>query len=267
VNRRRCIQLIWLVALIVALGPGPASAAGPSGVRATAVSGTFAGKVDRFGMGVVVTAEKPAAEGQARRISVYVCNGTSLSVLLTGTTTGNVADLRSADGRFGVQVVVDAQVASGKFGIAGGSGFRFSVPRAVGIAGLFDAGVAANGLVRGASPAGGSLTGRIGTAGRLTAEGQVMVTVTGGGQSVRLTARARHLRPGAYRWIVLSDRTVYGANKLGPALGGIGSFVRPTGDKHVRIAAGSAGQQGYDDKKCGQLADKYNNLTGIWSEP
>ncbi len=268
-TRIRGLLVVFLASAAV-LGGGSASAASLPGKKSTVrpaaageavVSGTFAGKAEDAAVGVVVVAGKPAAEGQARTISVYVCNGTSLSVWLTGTTTGNVADLRSADARFGVHVVVDAQAASGKFGISGGSGFRFTVPRAVGIAGLFDVTVTANGLLRGTSPTGGSLTGQVGTAGKLPARGTVAATVTAAGQDVKLTAPARHLTPGAYRWIVLPNRKVYGANKRGPILGGVGGFVftPPTGKGGVvRIKAGSAGQKGYDDKKCGQLADKFN---------
>jgi hypothetical protein len=260
------MKLVWLALLVAALGVvGGASAVGSTPGARTAgdavVSGTFAGKADGAVAGVAVVAEKPAAERQARKISVYVCNGTSLAVWLTGTTTGNVADLRSADGRFGVHVELAAQTASGKFGIVGGGGFRFTVPRALGIAGLFDVTVAANRLLRGTSPTGGSLTGQVGTAGKLSSRGTVTATATAGGQDVKLTAPARHLTPGAYRWIVLPSRTVYGANKRGPGFGGIGGLVlRPTGDKQVRIKAGSAGQKGYDDKKCGQLAGQFNKL-------
>jgi hypothetical protein len=255
--------LVLVSALVATIGGGIASAAN---TRTDAVvTGTFAGKAEGAAVGVAVIAKKPAAEGQPRAISVFLCNGSSLAVWLTGTATGNVADLRSADGRFGVHVDLATQTASGKVGLTGGSGFRFSVPGALGIAGLFDAAVASNGLVRGASSTGASLTGRVATVVRLTATGSVTATVTAGNQNVKLTAATRRLTPGAYRLIVLSDRTVYGANKGGLRLGGIGAFVRrPTGDKHVRIDAGGAGQKGYDDKKCGELAAKYNNLQDIW---
>jgi len=265
VSRRTCSRLAWVTAVVVALAAAPAFAGSSSGVGVPVVSGTFAGKADGTEAGVVVTAEKAAAAGQARRISVYICNGTSLSVLLTGAVTGNLADLRSADGRFGVHVELTPQAASGKLGVLGGGGFRFSVPGAPGLAGLFDVGVTANGLVRGVSPTGGSLSGRVTTAGRLTGSGVVKAAVSSGGRVVQLTASTRHLTPGAYRWIVLPDRTVYGANKGGLRLGGIGGVVRPAVDKHVRIAAGSAGQEGYDDKKCGELADRWNKLVGIGS--
>ncbi len=270
-ERRKHIRarLIWSVALAALLTAAGASAAGTtvgaaravgSGATDAPVAGTFAGKADGVVAGVAVVAGKPAAEGQARTISVYVCNGTSLSVWLTGTTDGNTIDLRSADGRFGVHVSLAAQAASGKFGISGGSGFTFAVPRALGTAGLFDVSILANGFLRGTSPAGGSLTGQVGTAGKLPAKGTVVASATVGDQKVKLRAPARHLTPGAYRWIVLSNGKVWGASKRGPIRGGIGGFVPSTGGKQARIKAGSAGQKGYDDKKCGGLAGQFNKL-------
>jgi hypothetical protein len=183
-----------------------------------------------------------------------------LSVWLTGTTAGNTADLKSADGRVGVHVELEAQRASGKVGLAGGSGFRFVVPRALGPTGLFDVNIAVSGRLRGTSTTGGSLTGRAGAGGKLLARETVTATASAGGRNVRLTAPGRNLTPGAYRWIVSSDGKVWGANRLGPIRGGIGGFVRPSGDKHVRIKAGSAGQKGYDDNKCEHLADQFNRF-------
>jgi hypothetical protein len=256
--KRRLAKLLSVSVLALSLGSGTASAASGDAV----VSGTFAGKAQGAAAGVVVVAEKPTAEGQARTISVYVCNGSSLSAWLTGKTAGNVVDLKSADGQVGVHVALTALAASGKVGLLGGSGFSFRVFRTV-RAGLFDVTVTATGLVRGTSTTGGKLTGHVGTSGKLPSQGTVTATVSGGGQDVNLTAFARHLTPGAYRWIVLTDGKVWGANRLGPIRGGIGGFVRPTGGSTTRIEAGSAGQKGYDDKKCGELANKWNNLVAI----
>jgi hypothetical protein len=252
------VRLGLVVTLAVVLGSG--SASGASGDEI--VSGSFAGKAEGAAVGVAVVAEQPTS-GQARKISVYVCNGSSLSVWLTGTTAGNVVDLKSADGRYGVHVELAAQTASGKFGISGGSGFRFSVPRALGVAGLFDVNIVASGFLRGTSTTGGSLTGRAGTGGKLLARGTVTATVSAGGQNVKLTAPGRHLTPGAYRWIVASNGKVWGSSNFGPIRGGIGGFVRPTGDKHLRVKAGSAGQKGYGNKKCEQLANQVNALSEI----
>ena len=266
-------RLVCSVALVVALGGSSAAAASsPPVVRgavATAeapVSGSFVGKADGGPqVGVAVVAEQPAAEGQARRISVYVCNGTSLSVWLTGTTPGNEIDLRSTDGRFGAHVIVTALAASGKVGLSGGSGFRFTVRRAVGVAGLFDLTIATNGTLQGASASGARLSGRLAQSGKLAASKSMTVTASAGGQSTKLTIAARHLRPGAYRWIVLPDRTVFGANRRGPGLGGIGGLgtLRPTGGKVVRLSAGSAGQPGYDDDTCGKLATAWNQVEQV----
>ncbi|HKP18501.1 MAG TPA: hypothetical protein VJT84_08480 [Gaiellaceae bacterium] len=261
------LSMLGVFVLAAALGGGASAGSSAPGAKSSVrpvvavealVSGTFAGKATGGpAVGVVVVAEKPTA-AQPRTISVYVCNGSSLSVWLSGKTAGNVIDLRSADAQYGVHVNLTAQAASGKFGISGGSGFSFSVPRALGPAGLFDVNVVASGLLRGTSTAGGSLTGRAGAGGKLLARGTVTATVTADSKVLKLTAVARHLTPGAYRWIVLSTGNVWGANKRGPIRGGIGGFVRPTGGKQFRIKASGAGQKGYDDKKCGQLADKFN---------
>ena len=275
-SKRFRSQLVCSLALVVALGGGSAAAAnGPLGAgsivgsvaRAEApVSGSYAGKADRALVGVAVIAEQPAAEGQARRISVYVCNGTSLSVWLTGTTPGNEIDLRSTDGRFGAHVIVTALAASGKVGLSGGSGFRFTVRRAVGVAGLFDLTIATNGTLQGASASGARLSGRLGTPGKLAASRTAGVTASAGGRSVKLSAPARHLRPGAYRWIVLPDRTVFGANRRGPGFGGIGGLgtLRPTGKGSVRItSAAGAGVPGYTDEVCASMAAIVNAWVDI----
>ena len=258
---KRIFGLAACLALGVAFGGGSASARGGDAI----VSGSFAGKAQGAAVGVAVVAEKPAANGQARAISVYVCNGSSLSVWLTGTTAGNSADLKSADGRVGVHVELAPQRASGKVGLVGGSGFGFSVPRALGPAGLFDVNVAASGLLRGTSTTGGTLTGRAGTGGTRRAPLTVTATASANGQNVKLTAPGRHLTPGAYRWIVSSNEQVWGANRLGPIRGGIGGFVRSTTDKHVRIKAGSAGQKGYGDRKCQGLANQVNALDAVFA--
>jgi hypothetical protein len=260
-SSKRIVGLAACLALGVAFGGGSASARSDDAV----VAGSFAGKVQAAAVGVAVVAEKPAVDGQARAISVYICNGSSLSVWLTTRTAGNTADLKSADGRVGVHVELAPLNASGKVGFAGGSGFAFAVPRALGVAGLFDVNILASGLLRGTSTTGGSLTGRAG-AGRTLLEGEtVTATVSAGGRNARLSAPGRHLTPGAYRWIVSSDGQVWGANRLGPIRGGIGGFVRSTTDKHTRIKGGSAGQKGYDNRKCQTLANQVNALSEIFA--
>ena len=80
---------------------------------------------------------------------------------------------------------------------------------------------------------------------------------------MKLTALGSHLTPGAYRWIVLTDGKVYGANKAGPSSGGIGGlqFKQPTGKGVARkLSAGSAGVTGWNNARCQNLANKWNNL-------
>lgn len=280
--------MVVSLALVAALGGsaaaarsplGPKDAAGSVALAEAAVSGSFAGKAEGGPqVAVAVVAEQPATEGETRTISLYVCNGSSLSVWLTGTTPGNDVDLKSADGRFGAHVSLTAQRASGKVGLPGGSGFSFAVPPAVGFVGLFDVTLATDGTLQGASTEGAKLSGRLAGKGKLSLNGTLTVTVSlrgTKGSGVKLTVPVRRLRPGAYRWIILPDRTVFGANRKGPAFGGIGDGLgtlrlRPTGTLQpggkgsVRIkGAGSAGQPGYDDDRCGNLANAYNKLLDI----
>ena len=80
---------------------------------------------------------------------MYVCNGTSIAVWLTGTTAGNSATLRSADGRFVAQVSVTPRRAGGVLSIPGGSEHRFVAPSVVRTSGLFDVTIGQTGVVRG----------------------------------------------------------------------------------------------------------------------
>lgn len=263
-GRRAWGNLVTILALIVALGGSTASASSLVPVTATAVViGSYAGKLDGAPAAVAVTAEAPAADGQPRTISMYVCNGTSLAVWLTGRTTGNSATLRSADGRFVAQVSVTPRRAGGVLSIPGGSDHRFVVPSVVRTSGLFDVTIARSGVLKGRSTTGATVGGQIGSAGTLPAKGTVAATASAGGAEVRLTELARHLTPGAYRWIVLADGKVYGANRLGPALGGVGGLTvtRRPGNKVARkISAGSAGVPGWNNARCQDLANKWDKL-------
>jgi hypothetical protein len=277
--RRRSMlhgRLIVLLAMAVAAGADASSsssavATGTGGSETTAVApvaGAFVGTVEGTTIGVALIADQPSAEGQPRTVSMYVCNGTSLAGWLTGQLAGNSGFLQSADHQLQAKIVeLKPLTATGVLGLSGGRQLRFTAKRAVGVAGLYDVTIA-NSVVRGTSSTGVTLTGRLSTTDSLAATTKVAVTATAGGQPVTLVAPARRLRPGTYRWIVLSDRTLVGANTLGPAAGSIGTRAnpRPTGGKVVRISAGSAGQKGYDDKKCQGLANKWNKLVGIWSK-
>jgi hypothetical protein len=293
-NARRIVMrrlsrsaLVCVLALVVGLGAGSAVATGATPVKgntgamvgsAAVVSGTFVGKADGgVQVGVAVVAQRPAAAGQARTISLYVSNGNSLSVWLTGQTAGNTADLRSVDGRFGAQVTVAALTSTGKVGLPGGSGFRFTARREA-VAGLFDVLVAANGTLRGTSSGGATLSGRLGRQGTPAANLTAVVSTTASSSVMKLAAPTRQVKPGSYRVIVLPDRTVFGANLRGTAFGAIGGVVLqlgktgilrpvgpglPTGKGTLRIQAGGAGQPGYGNAKCGDLANKFNQLSAM----
>lgn len=262
---------IVLLALVVAIGggastasgtPAAASASDAAATAAAVVNGSYAGKLDGTPAAVAVIAEAPAVDGGTRRISMYVCNGTSLAVWLTGQTTGNSATLRSADGRFVAQVSVTPRRAGGVISIPGGSAHRFVAPSVVRTSGLFAVTIARTGVLQGRSTTGATLTGRAGTAGTLPAEGTVAATANAGSTEVKLIALGRNLTPGAYRWIVLSDGKVYGANERGPRSGGIGGLdlTRPTGKKHRKISAGSAGVPGWNNARCQNLANQWDKL-------
>ena len=257
-----------VLALGVALGGGSAAGASPS-AGTEVLSGSYAGKVDGASIGVAVIADRPRAEGQPRTISIYVCNGTSLAAFLTGQTTSNSAVLRSEDRRFNARVALAGIKATGVLVLPDGTKFGFAVNRTAGVVGLFDVTVTATGGVSGRSPSGATLTGHVGVGDKLLARGTVVATATAGGQHVKLTAFARHLTAGAYRWIVLTNRKVYGASVRGPGSGGIGGLLnvlRPRGKGVVRITdAGSAGQPGYDDEKCRGLVQRYGHAVNRWA--
>lgn len=201
-----------------------------------AVSGSFVGKVEGAEIGVAVVAGEPAAEGQARTLSVYVCDGRALSLWFTGQAAGNQADL-STDG-VSATVVVRAEGTSGTIALSGGRKLAFTALPASGAAGLYNVTVAANGTVRGTSETGSELTGQL-AASEAPDGGPVVATASSGDQDVKLEALARQVRPGAYRWIVTSDRKVYGANSKGPSAGGVGgpSVSGPTDGSIVKIDA------------------------------
>jgi hypothetical protein len=242
------------------LGPGSAPAS-PT-IATAVVTGSYVGTVDGAPAAVAVIAEAPAADGLPRTISMYVCNGTSLAVWLTGRTTGNSAVLRSADGRFNAQVSLTPRRAGGVLAIPGGSQHRFTAPNAAPGFGLFDVTVGRDGAVQGRSTTGATLSGRIGTAGALPMQGTVAAIVNAGGTDLKLTALARQLTPGAHRWIVLAGGKVYGASKRGPLFGGLGGLVlrRLNGTRVVRIKAGGAGIKGWGNARCQGLANQWEKL-------
>lgn len=267
------VILALVVALAVTVGGGSAAASSlapavPRAADATTittavVAGSYAGKLDDASAAVAVVAGAPAADGGPRTISMYVCNGTSIAVWLTGTTTGNSATLRSADGRFVAQVSVTPRRAGGVLSIPGGSEHRFVAPNVVPTSGLFDVTIGKTGAVQGRSTTGASLTGQIGTAGTLPTKGTAGATASAGGREVKLAAVGSHLAPGAYRWIVLNDGKLFGANKTGPSSGGIGGLQvkQPTGKGVVRrLSAASAGIPGWNNARCQDLANQWNKL-------
>lgn len=258
-------------ALAVAFGVGSASAAGQTAAATKAsavVSGSYAGTLDGAPVAVSVIALAPAAEGQPRTVSMFVCNGTSLAASLIGQAPGNSAVLRSADRRFNARVTLTPRTASGVLAIPGGKQYRFSVPTTAAVAGLFDITVSRSGAVQGRSATGATLTGQIGAGGKLPLAGTVAVTARAGSAALKLTATARQLAPGTYRWIVLSNGKVFGANRSGIASGGIGGLgvVRLPGVKVTRIQAGSAGQPGWDDARCQKLADAWQDTVDLQAE-
>jgi hypothetical protein len=226
------------------------------------VVGTFVGMAQGAPIGIVVVAEKPAADGQARRVTMYASNGSSLSALLSGDTPGNAAALQSADRRFGAKLTLGPLFAHGSFLLSGGSGYSFRASRPANAAGLYDVRIASTGRVVGATTTGATLTGQLGLNGRLRTAGTITVTAHAPGKDVTLKALARRLTPGAYRWIVLPGGTVLGANRRGTDFGAVGKLV-PQVPGVVRVSAGSAGQPGYDDEKCGNMANQVNQLRDV----
>jgi hypothetical protein len=238
------------------------------------VTGTYAGMASGAPVAVSVIAEAPATEGSQRTVSMYVSNGTSLSAWLTGQAPGNTAVLRSTDRRFNARVTLTPLTANGVLAIPGGKPLQFSVLRTANVAGLFDVTVTVTGVVQGRSTTGATLTGQVGSAGRLAPAATVVATARSGAAQLKLTAAARNLTPGAYRWIVLPNGKVYAANKRGALFGGIGGLrVRLPGNtipggttKVVRISAGSAGQPGWDDAKCQKLADAWQDTVDLQAD-
>lgn len=251
-----CVLLAALSAPAAAFGDGASTAAAP-------VSGSYTGTTEGASIGVAVIAEPPAAEGQPRTISMYVCNGTSLAAWLTGQTTGDSAVLRSADRRFNARVKVGTRNASGVLALPTGRQLAFDAATTSSVAGLFDVTVAANGAFTGTSPTGAHVTGRIGVAGKLPAETTVRANATAGGRSVTLTAPARNLTPGTYRWIVLPNLKVVGSNKRDPrfgTIGGLGRLVTRGGVVAAKLSAFGVGIKGWDDRRCAALATEVTKL-------
>ena len=257
----------------VALAVAGSGAATTSTVRAATsatavVAGSYAGTLEGAPVAVAVVAQAPPADGQPRTISMFVCNGTSLAVTLTGQAPGNTAVLRSADRRFNARVTLTERVASGVLAIPRGTQYRFTAPTTASVAGLFDLTISQAGVVQGRSATGATLTGQIGAGGRLPLAGAVAVTARAGSTAMKLTATARQLTPGTYRWIVLPNGKVFGANKRGIASGGVGGLrvARLPGGKVTLISAGSAGQPGWDDAKCQRLADAWQKTVDLQAD-
>jgi hypothetical protein len=263
-------SVVWMAAA-AALAGGSTSA--PAATTAV-VTGSYAGMADGAPVAVSVHAEAPATEGGQRPVSMYVSNGTSLSAWLTGQAPGNTAVLRSADRRFNARVTLTPLTARGVLAIPGGRPLAFSVLRTANVTGLFDVSVTQTGLVQGTSRTGATLTGQVGSGGRLARAGTLVATARSGASTLKLTASARNLTPGAYRWIVLPSGKVFAANKRGAAFGGIGGLtVRLPGNnipggttKVVRISAGSAGQPGWDDAACQKLADAWQATVDLQAD-
>jgi hypothetical protein len=274
--RQRLVRRVG-AGLVVGLATAAAITGGSTSAPAATtavVTGSYAGMADGAPVAVSVLAEAPAAEGGQRTVSMYVSNGTSLSAWLTGQAPGNSAVLRSTDRRFNARVTLTPLTASGVLAVPGGKPLRFSVLRTANVSGLFDVTILATGVVQGRSTTGATLTGQVGAAGRLAAAGTVVATARSGASTLKLTASARDLTPGAYRWIVLSNGKVYAANKRGTAFGGIGGLrMRIPGNnvpggvtKVARISAGSAGQPGWDDAKCQKLADAWQDTVDLQAD-
>jgi len=266
-------RLALTVALVVALGGGTASASSLASAAhrasdgattpAAPTSGSYVGTTEGAAIAVAVIAEAPAAEGQPRTISMYVCNGTSVSAWLTGQTPSDSAVLRSADRRFNARVKLGARNASGVLVLPTGRQLAFNAVTTSSVTGLFDVTVSENGAFRGTSPAGTQVSGRIGAAARLPSEATVRATAIAGGRNVALTAPARNLTPGVYRWIVLPDLKVVGSNKRDPrfgTIGGLGGLV--TGGKvtAAKLSAFGVGNKGWGDRRCAALANEVSKL-------
>jgi hypothetical protein len=253
---------------VVGVGAAPAAPLTTAAAEASVVSGSYAGMLEGAPVAVAVVAQAPAAEGQPRTVTMFVCNGTSLAVSLTGQATGNTAVLRSADRRFNARVTLTPRVASGVLAVPGGKQYRFSVPTTAAVAGLFDVTVSRNGVVQGRSATGATLTGQIGAGAKLSLAAAVTVTARAGSAALKLRSTARRLAPGSYRWIVLPNGKVFGANTRGMASGGIGGLLiaQLPGVKVTRIQAGSAGQPGWDDAKCQKLADAWAKTVDLQAD-
>jgi hypothetical protein len=263
--------------IVVCLAAAAAFAGGaPSTTAATAavLTGSYAGLADGAPVAVSVVADAPATEGAQRTISMYVANGTSLAAWLTGQAPGNSAVLRSADRRFNARVTLTPLSARGVLAIPGGKPLAFSVLRTANLSGLFDVTVTRAGLIQGKSTTGATLTGQVGGAGSLARAKSVAAIARSGASTLKLTASARNLTPGSYRWIVLSNGKVYAANKRGAAFGGIGGLTArlpgtntPGGTaRAARVSAGSAGQPGWDDAACQKLADAWQATVDLQAD-
>jgi hypothetical protein len=209
-SRRTVATVVWALAVwLLIAGCGGGKQAGEGGVP---VAGSFVGMVGGGPPGVAVVADKPAAQGQPRKVSVYLCDGRSINLWLTGQTSGNQANLASESGKARASVTLAADGPKGAITLPGGKRLDFTSEPASGVAGLYNVTIAANGAVRGASQTGGKLTGRV----RAATSGSVVATITAaGGQEVK--AFARQATPGAYRLIVFSNGNLYGGKNFGKA--------------------------------------------------
>ena len=216
-----CLLLVMALWLVAGCGGGGGEEEG-SGVEegVPLVTGSFVGSAqdedeatDAF---VAIVAASPKERGQeGRDVRAYLCDGESITEWFTSRAQGNELDLISEDGAL-FEGILSAEASTGTITLEDERTLTYTAELASGLAGLYDVTISEEGGVSGTSETGGFLEGQLGE--EEQRDGEELRPIRGSftsteGQEAGLEVLGREPEPEEYRWIVLEDGQVKGAEK------------------------------------------------------
>jgi hypothetical protein len=213
------VLALWLVA---GCGGDGGEDKGSAGVEESAppVTGSFVGlaqdedeATDAF---VAIVAASPKERGQEERdVRAYLCDGESITEWFTSRAQGNELDLISEDGAL-FEGILSAQASTGTITFKDESTLTYTAKLATGLASLYDVTISEEGGVSGTSETGGFLEGQLGEEEQRGEEELRPIRdafISTEGQEAGFEVLGREPEPEEYRWIVLEDGQVKGAEK------------------------------------------------------